>query len=278
MLERIVTAIEPHIKPPKNISELEARSFKHEQITRGEQTLELISLEANYITDENITPPDWHEQVSEAIERADIVFVEYFPPELEKIMPYLNELGEFSRNIVEVYGAIAIIAHNQDKPVAVADIANRPLYEAYHFGLYPLIGATAVASIQQGGTLGKIGFAAGETYVASVAYQSSQKKGTYGVKPGTLERLTPGANDARRVLTARGIEQTAQTLPSNASLLYIAAPAHVNRVKAMLTEPKTIPDSAKAVIYKGLVGLDRSTRIYKPTEDGWEQVANNPIR
>lgn len=278
MLERIVTALEPHIKPPKNISELEARAFKCERLTRGNQTLEFISLEASYIDNKAITPPDWHEQLSEAIERADIVFVEYFPPELEKIMPYLNELGEFSRNIVEVYGAIAAIAHNQDKPVAVADIANRPLYEAYHFGLYPLIGAAAVASIQQGGTLGKIGFAAGETYVASVAYQSSQKKGTYGVKPGTLERLTPGANDARRVLTARGIEQTAQALPSNASLLYIAAPAHVNRVKAMLTEPKTIPDSAKAVIYKGLVGLDRSTRIYKPTEDGWEQVANNPIR
>ena len=278
MLERIVTALEPHIKPPKNISELEARVFKREQLTRGNQTLEFVSLEASYIDNKVITPPDWQEQVAEAIDHADIVFVEYFPPELEKIMPYLNELGEFSRNIVEVYGAIAALAHEKGKPIAVADLANRPLFEAYHFGLYPLIGAAAVASIQQGGTLGKIGFIAGEAYVASVAYQSSQKKGTYGVKPGTLERLTPGANDARRVLTARGIEQTAQTLPSNASLLCIAAPAHVNRVKAMLTEPKTIPDSAKAVVYKGLAGLDRSTRIYKPTENGWEQVANNLIR
>lgn len=278
MLERIVTALEPHIKPPKNISEIEARAFKREQLTHGNQTLELVSLEANYITNESITPPDWQEQISEAIERADMVFVEYFPPEIEKIMPYLNELGEFSRSIVEVYGAIAAIAHEKGKQIAVADIANRPLYEAYHFGLYPLIGAAAVASAQQGGALGKAGFIAGEAYVASVAYQSSQRKGTYAVQPGGLEHLTPGANDARRVLTARGIEQTAQTLPPDASLLYIAAPAHVNRVKTMLTEPKTIPDSAKAVAYKSFIGLNRSTRIYKPTENGWELSANHPIR
>jgi hypothetical protein len=278
MLERIVTALEPHIKPPKNISELEARAFKREQLTRGSQTLELVSLEANYITNEDITPTDWLDQISEAIEGADVVFVEYFPPEIEKIIPYLNDLGEFSRNIVKIYGTIAAIAHEKGKRIAVADIANRPLFEAYHFGLYPLIGAAAVACAQRGDTLGKAGFIAGEAYVTSVAYQSSQKKGTYAVKPGGIERLTPGANDARRVLTARGIEQTAQTLPRDASLLYIAAPAHVNRVKTMLTKPKTMPDSAKAVAYKSLIGLNRSTRIYEPTENGWELSANHPIR
>lgn len=278
MLERIVTAIEPHIRPPKDISEIDARAFKRELLNHGNQTLELISLEANYMTNEAITPKDWREQITDSIERADMVFVEYFPPELEKIMPYLNGLGEFSRNIVEIYGAIAAIAHDKGKPVAVADIANRPLYEAYHFGLYPLIGAAAVASSQLGGTLGKAGFIAGEAYVTSVAYQSSQKKGTYGVKPNRLERITPGANDARRVLTARGIAQTAQTLPADASLAYIAAPAHINRVKVMLTEPKTVADSAKALAYKHLIGLNRSTRIYEPSNDSWKQVADNPIR
>ena len=278
MIERIVRSLEPHIRPPKEISEIEARAFKREWLVRGDQTIEIISLEANYINNEHITPPDWQDQITEAVERADVVFVEYFPPEIEENIPYVNELGEFSRNIVEVYGVIATIAHEKGKVIAVADIANRPLYEAYHFGLYPLLGAAAVASAQQGGAIGRAGFIAGEAYVASVAYQASRKKGTYGVQPGVLEQLTPGANDARRVLTARGITQTAQTLPSDASLLYIAAPAHVNRVKAALTEPTTIPESAKALVYKNLVGLNRSTRIYEPTENGWGLAANIPIR
>lgn len=278
MLERIVTALEPRIRAPKNLTEADARKFKREQLLRGSQTLELISLEANYTDNEAITPPNWQEQVTEAIQHADMVFVEYFPPELEKIMPYLNELGEFSRNIVDVYGTIAAIAHEIGRPVAVADIANRPLYEAYHFGLYPVIGAAAVASARLGTPLGKAGFIAGEAFITSVAYQSSQRKGTYSVVPNSLEHFTPSANDARRALTARGIAQTSQTLPPDTSLAYIAAPAHVNRVKAMLTEPKTVADSAKAVAYKRLVGLDRSTRIYQPTETGWELVSKTLIR
>ena len=278
MLERIVTRLEPHIRAPKNLTEANHRIFKREQLINNSQSLELVSLEADYITNETITPPDWEEQITDAIQHADMIFVEYFPPELEKAMPYLNELGEFSRNIVDVYGTIAAIIHANEKPVAIADIANRPLYEAYHLGLAPLIGTAAVASAQLGGVLGKVGFIAGETYVTSVAYQSSQRKGTYAVKPNLLERVTPGANDARRVLTARGIAQTAYTLPPDASLLYIAAPAHVNRVKAMLTEPKTIPDSAKAIAYKHLIGLDRTTRIYTPADEGWELATSIPIR
>jgi len=278
MIERIVTALEPRIRAPKNLTEADARKFKREQLLRGSQTLELISLEAAYIDNEAITPPNWQEHITEAIQHADMVFVEYFPPELEKIMPYLNELGEFSRNIVDVYSTIAAIAHEIGRPVAVADIANRPLYEAYHFGLYPVIGAAAVASARLGTSLGKAGFIAGEAFITSVAYQSSQRKGTYSVVPNSLEHFTPSANDARRALTARGIAQTSQTLPPDTSLAYIAAPAHVNRVKAMLTEPKTVADSAKAVAYKRLVGLDRSTRIYQPTETGWELVSKTPIR
>lgn len=277
MLERIVTALEPHIRAPKSLTELDARKFKREQLLRNSQTLELISLEADYIDNKSITPPNWQEHITEAIQHADMVFVEYFPPELEKIMPYLNELGEFSRKIVDVYGTIATIAHEMGKPVAVADIANRPLYEAYHFGLYPVIGAAAVASARLGTPLGKVGFIAGEAYVTSVAYQSSQRKGIYSVVPNSLEHFTPSANDARRALTARGITQTAQTLPPDTSLAYIAAPAHVNRVKAILTEPKTVADSAKAVAYKHLIGLDRSTRIYQPTEIGWELASKTPI-
>ena len=254
------------------------RAFKREQLLNGTQTLELVSLEASYITDENITPADWEGQITDVVNHADVVFVEYFPPELEKNIPYLDELGSFSKDIAEVYGTIAATAHKLGKPVAVADIANRPLYEMYNFGLYPFLGAAAVASARQQTAFGKIGFIAGEAYLIGVAYQAAKKKGTYGVQPSVLEDLTPTANDARRALTARGIAQTAQALPPDTSLAYIAAPAHINRVKAALTTEKTISDSIKAVAYKRLAGLDRSTRIYKPVQNGWELATSIPIR
>ena len=278
MIERVIPKLADLARQPSDISELAERSFKIETLLRGDQTLELISLEATHIDNEQITPLDWQEQVSEAIERADIVFVEYFLPELEENISRFHELGKYSSDIAAAYGTIADIAHSQNTPIAVADIANRPLYELYQMGLYPAVGAAAVASARYGGAFGKAGFVAGQTFLGSIAYQSARQKGKHGIQPGLLERFTPDATDARRALTARGIEQTAQTLPPNASLLYIAAPAHVSRVKAMLTKDKTIPDSAKAVAYKGLVGLDRSTRIYSPTENGWELSANHPIR
>jgi len=262
----------------KEPTESSARAFKRERLLNGAQTLELVSLEASYITDESITPADWEDQITDVVNNADVVFVEYFPPELEKNIPYLDELGSFSKDIAEVYGTIAATAHRLGKPVAVADIANRPLYEMYNFGLYPLLGAAAVASARQQNALGKIGFIAGEAYLLGVAYQAAKKRGTYGVQPGFLEHLTPTANDARRALTARGIAQTAQALPPNTSLAYIAAPAHINRVKAALTAEKTISDSVKAAAYKRLAGLDRTTRIYMPTNGGWELSSSTPIR
>jgi|GEM_PF-886765 len=278
MIERVIPKLADLARQPSDISELAERSFKIETLLRGDQTLELISLEATHIDNEQITPLDWQEQVSEAVERAGIVFVEYFLPELEENISRFHELGKYSSDIAAVYGTIADIAHSQNTPIAVADIANKPLYELYQMGLCPAVGAVAVASARYGGAFGKAGFVACQTFLCSIAYQSARQKGKHGIQPGLLERFTPDATDARRALTARGIEQTAQTLPSNASLLYIAAPAHVSRVKAMLTKDKTIPDSAKAVAYKGLVGLDRSTRIYSPTENGWELSANHPIR
>lgn len=254
------------------------RKLSSEYITRGTQTLELLSIEADYIDDVRITPANWEAYATETIERADVVFVEYFPPELEQNIAQLHELGEYSRKITDTYGRIADIAHAANKPVAVADIANRPLFEIYQMGLYPSLGATAVACARRGGIAGMAGTILSEAYIAGGVYQALRNVGVHSPTTSTIERYTPNATDARRTLTARAIAQTAQALPPDTSLAYIAAPAHVNRVKAMLTKPKTAADSAKAVAYKHLIGLDRSIRIYKPTDNGWERVANEPIR
>lgn len=277
MLERIIASVanrQSHHEDPK---ELHKRSFKIETLKHGEQTLQLISFEATYAHDERITPRDWQEQIRQVIEQVDIVFVEYFPPELEQNIPYFGELGEYSRGIGESYGTITELAHHLNIPVAVADIANKPLYELYQMGIYPAIGTVAVMSAYRGDALGKIGFAASQTFIGSSAYQAALQKGKYALEPGTLERYTPDATDARRALTARAIMQTAREMP-DASFAYIGAPAHIARIKTALTEPTTVPESAKALVYKSLIGLDRSTRIYEPTENGWELVSNIPIQ
>ncbi|MDN5274512.1 MAG: hypothetical protein JWP06_413 [Candidatus Saccharibacteria bacterium] len=263
---------------PSGSPEMQQRAFRIETLHHDSRTLNLLSLEADYASDERVTPPDWQEQVSQAMESADLVFVEYFVPELEENMPYFHKMGSFSRNIADVFGRVADMAHKQGKNVAVADIANKPLYEAWHLGVFPAVGATALAGARSQTPLGIAAFAAGEAYVASLTYQAARKKGTYSVEPGRMERYTPNANDARRALTARGISQTAKEYPPDSSFLYISAPAHIARVKSMLEQPLTIADSAKVTLYKKFAGLDRTTRIYSPRENGWELQSATPIR
>lgn len=263
---------------PSGSPEIQQRAFQIETLYCDNRTLDLLSLDADYVTDERVIPPDWQERVSQAIEKADLVFVEYFVPELEANIPYFREMGSFSENISDVFGKIADMAHEQRKDIAVADIANKPLYEAWLLGMLPAVGAAAIVAARSQTPLGFAAFAAGEAYVASLTYQAARRKGTYAVEPNRIERYTPNANDARRALTARGIAQTAREYPLGSSFLYISAPAHIARVKMMLEEPVTAADSAKAVLYKNLAGLDRSTRIYSPHEEGWTLQSVTPIR
>jgi hypothetical protein len=277
MTEHVLEAKKPDVWTPSKDSELSRRAFGIETLPFRGREVRLVSLEADYTTDERITPPDWQDRVSQAMQGADLTFVEYFTPELEQKMPYFHQLGSFSRNIANVYGAIADMAHEQSQDVAVADIANKPLYEVYHLGVFPAVGAAAIAGARRGDALGWATFLAGETYVAAQVHQTIRKKGTYAVKPSRIERYMPNANDARHVLTARAIAQTVQQYPPQSSFLYIAAPAHTARIKSMLEEPPTAVDSAKYALYKRAVGLDKDTRIYRPTDDGWEQLpTHNP--
>lgn len=258
--------------------ELRRRAFRIETLRRGGQTLNLLSLEADFIDDERITPPDWEERVACAIDEADVTVVEYFTPELEENMPYLHQLGSYSAQRMATYGKIAEMAHNKGVEVAVADIANKPLYQAYNMGVLPAIGAAAIGSQRRGGFFGTFGFTMGEAYIASMTYQAAYKKGTFDVEPSRMERFMPSANDARRALTARGIDQLANELSKDATVLYIAAPAHTSRVKMMLEQPRTAVDSAKAALYKNMAGLDRSLRVYSPAEEGWVLRSATPIR
>lgn len=278
MAECFLDKPRPESWTPSGSFEIQQRAFQIETLECNGRTLDLLSLEADYASDERVTPPDWQERVSEAMAAADLVFVEYFTPELEENMSYFHKMGSFSRNIASVFGQVADIAHDLGKNVAVADIANKPLYEAYHLGAFPAVGAAAVALMRGGGLIGRTGVTAAQAYITSVTYQAASRGGTYAVQPTRIERFTPGANDARRVLTARGIAQTAQDYTPGSSFLYISAPAHIARVKAMLEQPTSAMDSAKAALYKSFVGLDRSTRIYAPTNEGWELQSTTPIR
>lgn len=277
MSERCVEA-RPAIWEASEDSESRQRAFRIETLTRGGRTLNLVSLEADFIDDERVTPPDWEDRVASAIDEADVTVVEYFTPELEENIPYIHQLGPYSRQRMGVYGKIAEIAHDKNVDMAVADIANKPLFQAYNMGTIPALGAAAVGVSYRDNWLGRLVFESSQLYIASMTHQAFRKTGTFGVEPSKVERFTPSATDARRVLTARGIDQMTNELPEDATVLYIAAPAHTSRVKMMLEQPKTMPDSAKALFYKNLVGLDRSVRVYSPIDDGWELRSATPIR
>lgn len=263
---------------PADDPAIQGHAFRQETMLLNGRTLNVLSLEYDRVDDQDYTPPDWSNRCAQAMQAADLTLVEYFTPELEQNMPYMHRLGSFSRNVGLVYGHIADIAHYLGKEVAVADLANKPLYEVYHLGISPAVGAVALACAKRKDLLGLAGFLAGESYIGVQCYQAAYHKGTYGVNQSRIERYVPNANDARHVLTARAITQVAQDYPPGSSLLYIASPAHTARMESMLKQPPTTSDSLRAALYKCFIGLDRTTRIYTPTNEGWRLKAVTPIR
>ena len=143
-----------------------------------------------------------------------------------------------------VYQTVANMAAEQDKPVAVCDIANRLAFMAYERSFPNRV-------------------------------PQLMRLSAYGVEISNSEKYFPQAVDARRMFTARGIAQTIRTYPEGSTFMHVAAPAHINRIRHYLT---TSPSRAERVRYglyaNTIFGLDTSTRIYEHTDDGWTLRSN----
>lgn len=98
-------------------------------------------------------------------------------------------------------------------------------------------------------------------------------------RPDYEQLYTLDVEDARRIFTAKGIEQEMKRRKSGSKGVYIGPPAHVNRIKWNLEHPNEPVTKAKSCLYRLLSGLPFSTRIYRHSDryDSWELVSNTPI-
>ncbi|MBI4999301.1 hypothetical protein HZB97_00835 [Candidatus Gottesmanbacteria bacterium] len=172
----------------------------------------------------------------------------------------LAKMSPDSKLIEFFFGKISELAKAHKKQVAVADIANKPLYALYEFG-------ASVAVIPTGSF--------GIIYNTLMLPQYLLSQGIFSPKPSQIEKFFPHAANARRLFTARGITQEAERLREGSKLVYIGSPINSHRVAKYIRDGPSIFDKTQNMIYKAFIhGLDRSARIYKPTSHGWLLVSD----
>lgn len=225
-----------------------------QNLTYKGRNITLVSIESGmpYVQGRNdFVPNDWQEQLACAMDTVDLAFVEYLPTELRNTAYKDRVTGRayqaFGENMVEpIYQPIADLARDKGIPLAVSDIGNRRAYLFYDFS--PV-----------------------DRFSHNYMYSARQ------VKPTQSERYIPSGVDARRMFTAEGMKKTIEEMvPVGGSVMYIAAPAHVNRVEKYLTEKPMMLDKARQLLYKNIVfGVDPTTRIYQHDGTDWELTARS---
>ncbi|MCR4329438.1 MAG: hypothetical protein NUV65_02740 [Candidatus Roizmanbacteria bacterium] len=259
------------------------------------------------IVDEDRIHPQWfYPELSDlaGASGTKAIMVEYFKPELlanTRRIPIIGEqLEEMAtrnkivRDKVSVSNILARIAQHNDKPVAVADIANKPAYMVnYSFLPSALLVASSVFHPL-------IPLAAASQ--ASLIFNRLQEftdRGHFDKKTiHAYEKILPDLEDARRVIVALGIQELASeyqqksTDPSDPCRILVSYPkAHGMRIANYLTNQDAFfkaTRNAKELMYRTFPFLDVSLRQYRfkeslarLTEDaslaGWQQFSNMPL-
>lgn len=230
------------------------RAFNIETITLGPRALTCVSIEseAGRISDPEVYPPDWADRVTPHIDTAETVFLTYFPNEIAQNIfpvPILGHIAALQAKMnLSVYRDVVDMAAEKRKRVACADIANR------------------------------IGYLAHEIRLPN-SYFVGWQKGPASLEPTALEQRVPTPTDARRVFTARAIRQESESLPEGSTLLYVAAPAHVKRVKQyVLGEPTEWGERRFQRYLRKYRRLDTRTRFYDFVEDEWTLSGTREIK
>lgn len=151
----------------------------------------------------SIRPKDWQQLLKNQIDSSpeSLIFPEYSMPDLEKYAFNKLGTGEFARGtaeelgITDFYSLISKLAGIRGRPLFATDITNTnwyPLYEIY-------------------------------------LKRKANEKFTWDAnKIDELERKTQNPNDARHLITARGLMQ--ESLRQNLPAIHITAPSHAIRI------------------------------------------------
>lgn len=223
----------------------------------------------------------WQE-IETKIQESSLIFVEYFPPELQTTIYQNRFIGSHARKegrnagIDNFFNEIGSLAAKHKKNIAVADIANNlPFLVHYVVSMtWPMPAVLATLATKEPSylpvlILEDLGLL--NNWLSLTAAQSEY--------PNTLEKFLLNMDDARRVLTTRALAQTAKEQPGS-NLLYISPHVHVNRIREYLKHPESLSYRIKSRAYSLLPGLDKTTRVYRydPKEDIWDKISSTPIK
>ncbi|HBB43906.1 MAG TPA: hypothetical protein DIU47_01430 [Candidatus Pacebacteria bacterium] len=218
------------------------------------------------------------------IQKSSLVFVEYFPYELESSV-YNNPIwGKLAKDAGEAKGLnsffnkVSGLATKYGREIAVSDIANGPMYSIYHGGLRFALSPLLI-SVDPGKFGSFLAFCSMLNGVG-MNIQEVLRIGAFDLERKKFEKFIIDMEDARRLLIAKGIRQEAERRNEGSQLSYIAPRTHVSRVKWYLEHPDDIVSNTKAKVYSLAIGLPRSTRIYKNSKKfhSWQLVSDTPIK
>lgn len=190
---------------------------------------------------------------------------------LARTIGSLNGIDQF-------FNRASDLAIKHDKEIGVSDIANGPKYGLYQGGLRGIPGPLLMGASTSG--IGSLLGACGLAYGNAMSIQELLNVGVFDLERKKFEKFIIDMEDARRLLTAKGIQQEAERRIQGSQLTYISPRAHVSRVKWYLEHPTDVITNIKGKVYSLAVGLPKSTRIYKNSEmfHSWQLVSDIPIK
>ncbi len=226
--------------------------------------------------------------IDENIRQSSVVFLEYFPHELKSTVFNNRFVGKeakelsVSSGIAPFFERASLLTAQHSKEIAVADIANKLAFSIYDgpirlvTGLTVFAAGSVYASLDTG-ILGSGVATLGIAFFVTHVWLGGLKLAELGIaslQMGGYEKFILDITDARRVETARGIEEEAIKTKEESNILYIAPHAHVSRVKWYLENRNNPLVKAKRILYFCLPGLDHFTRSYRFSTEAqvWQSV------
>ena len=228
--------------------------------------------------------------------KTQIIAPEYFGPDLQRhkvytskrITSYIKHLPLPAKtkaghtNRLSYAQQIAEYCRQIDKPIAVADIANQPLYMEYRFG--QRVGTAVLSWMAYGISMDSIflaPFIANLTWGQSITKQFDKEIGIFNKdKVSNVERLITDMEQARRLYLAKGLEQIAEEYGRGEQIVALYPKAHGIRVADILTNPKPGADKVRRILYKTIApGLDYSVRNwdYDKQQEKWGLTSEKKI-
>jgi hypothetical protein len=246
-----------HFNPPSPTANSSAFFIDTAQMSTG-HTVTYVGVESRFDKLDRL-PGDWRDQLEGVIQNVDLVMPEYCIPALERgayKVPILGRIAmSYGEDFFEVYKTASELAAKHEKDMAAVDPANNLTYMLYE-ATSPL------------------------TALVSAIAEIRGNQGAHANIIDTIEHILPTGADSRRMVSAEGLRQEAMRRPDS-HIAYIAAPAHIKRIRDYTSRSWGVLDVLRWAHYKyAMPGLDRHVHTFQPLPDrrGWQYTGRTPIK